>query len=628
MGRLSTVYTYCYSWSMKVIRTIFSLVCLGLILYLCTYKIGNTDFWWHIKAGQMLRDTGWISTDPFAYTRIGEVYLATHEWLAQVIMSIFYDTGGWAGITILRFTLISVAFGIPLLLHRKNLWVNLFLIALAIANARPALTDRPQLFTFAIFSLVLLLCIGYLEVGKTLRKKILFVLPVLLILWSNLHGAASLIGIALFGALCVQQFFNRRSDIRFLSLCLVALLITPLIAPGGFGNITYLYDLFTEKSASLIAEWQPATWGWYLRHTGIFWILSVLSIWSGRRNVLFSLITLLGIGYLSRTAQRHEVLFIITALTLTIYQLRFSAQWNALLAQLQSKRILFPVAAVITLISLGFYSHVRAYDINRNDNLFGFGVFEPMRGASDFIKQQEITGNMFNNYNAGGELLFRDHSVFLDGRNLDYGYDYVLRAVNAGVDQKVWNDLDKEYNFTHAVIYYNLQAQMDPLPYTDLLDSDPSWVLVYLDDWAAIYRRAGIPARGDTESIQTITPKILENQKIPSEMGIGYFRDMESDLNTIISNRSDSVKASMHLAKLYTAIEQYDEAEKLLEDASAVQPKNFRIYLGLMKLRMEQGRWDDALDFVKKAKRTAGYSGLSINEDLIDSIKQKAKSNR
>ena len=612
---------------MKHVRLLFSLGCLGLFLYLCAFKVGNSDFWWHIKAGQVLRESGWISLDPFAYTRIGEAYLATHEWLAQVILSTFYDLGTWAGITILRIGLIGLAFGIPLLLHRKNLWVNSAVAVLAVASARPALTDRPQLFTFVLFSLVLCLCIAYPEAHPKKRKHILLLLPVIIILWSNLHGAASLIGIALFGALYIQQLLKGRSNLTLLSFCLGAMLVAPFVAPGGIANITYLYDLFTEKSAGLIEEWKPGPWGWYLKHTAVFWILGAVSLWYGRRNLVFSLLVFLGIGYLSRTAQRHEILFIITSLTLIIYQLRYSKSWNAIITRMQHRRIAFPVGLIIVFIFLGSFTYVRAYDINRNDHLYGFGVFAPMRSASAFIKREQITGNMFNNYNAGGELLFYDHKVFLDGRNLDYGYEYVLRAVNAGMDPALWDELEQQYNFTHAVIYYSLQAQMDPLPYTDLLDADPDWSLVYLDDWAVVYRKVESGKWKMDKEIMTITPKNLENQKIPREMGQQSFRTMESELNTIIRSQPEGVKGRMYLAKLYTAIEAYDEAQILLLEALAVQPNNFRIYLSLTKLGMERGRWNEALVSIKRAKRKAGFSGVSINEDRIEEIRQKALSN-
>ncbi len=162
---------------------------------------------------------------------------------------------------------------------------------------------------------------------------------------------------------------------------------------------------------------------------------------------------------------------------------------------------------------------------------------------------------------------------------------------------------------------------MDPLPYTDLLDADPQWKLVYLDDWAAVYRKIS-----EGRAISTVTPKSLENQDIPPEMHQQYFQKMQSELNDLIRIRPDAVKARIYLAKLYTAVGAYSEAEVLLNDALSVQPNNFKIYLGLMKLRMEQGRWDEALAYVKSAKRKAGFSGLSINEDLIEQIREKAKS--
>ena len=110
-------------------------------------------------------------------------------------------------------------------------------------------------------------------------------------------------------------------------------------------------------------------------------------------------------------------------------------------------------------------------------------------------------------------------------------------------------------------------------------------------------------------------------------MGQQSFRTMESELNTIIRSQPEGVKGRMYLAKLYTAIEAYDEAQILLLEALAVQPNNFRIYLSLTKLGMERGRWNEALVSIKRAKRKAGFSGVSINEDRIEEIRQKALSN-
>lgn len=60
---------------------------LGSAVLLCAFKILDRDFWWHITAGEMMWRSGHlIAIEPFAYTREGLPYLATHEWLAQLFL--------------------------------------------------------------------------------------------------------------------------------------------------------------------------------------------------------------------------------------------------------------------------------------------------------------------------------------------------------------------------------------------------------------------------------------------------------------------------------------------------------------------------------------------------------------
>ena len=52
--------------------------------YVCAFKAVDFDFWWHIKAGEILwRTKSLIRIDPFACTRAGMPYLSTHEALGS-----------------------------------------------------------------------------------------------------------------------------------------------------------------------------------------------------------------------------------------------------------------------------------------------------------------------------------------------------------------------------------------------------------------------------------------------------------------------------------------------------------------------------------------------------------------
>lgn len=505
----------------------------AVILYICAFKVGNTDFWWHIKAGQILRDTGWISTDPFAWTRVGQPYLASHEWLAQVILSGIYDVTGWQGITVLRFVLVALTFGIPLLLSRKHISVTWLVALLAAIGSRAAMSDRPHLFSFVLLSLVVCLCITYLEVDARKRKKILLLLPLVILLWTNLHGAASLIGIAVIGALFLDQLVHKGRGVGQLLGSLIACGIALLISPSGIGNISYVLSLFIDQSASLISEWQAVPLSQYLLHTLPLWVAAVWSIVRARKSLVFSSLVLLGLGYLSLQSGRHQALFLIAALALTIYQLRNST--------IRVPRAVYLVACALVVLFCILQSH----RFTVRDQNFGFGEFAPMRGAALFLQDQKPE-RMFNTYNAGGELLYHDLTVFLDGRNIDYGYDYMKRALDAGVDSTVWNAVDGEYDFTHAVIYYALEAHRDPMPYISILQELPNWSLVYLDEWAAVYAK-------NTEGYRMITPKMLMQKTIPEEIRLGDLQTLLIELDTIIDMNSEGVQAREYKDKLLQA---------------------------------------------------------------------------
>lgn len=595
-----------------------------LIIYIGWFKVGNTDFWWHIKAGDVLRDSGWIKTDPFAYTRQGLPYLANHEWLAQMILSLVWGIAGVVGMTMLRIGIMLLTFGVPVLMHRKQMWLNGALAVLAAVGARPAFTDRPQLFSFLFFSIITCLCFAYLECSKSQRRRIIVYLPVGIAIWSNLHGAASLMGICVIGALIAQRLVSgafKTNEWKWLLALTGALFLALLVTPSGVGNMSYIVSLFTDNTATVISEWQPAAWSIYLQHTLPIWLAALAAVITTRRNLVFSLLVLLGLGYASRQAVRHEVLFIIAGLALTLYQLKYNKRWNTCCTHLYEKLALYSVVMVAVVASLAYYAHVRTYDINRIDHLFGNGLFEPGRGAYEFIEDQNIEGPMFNNYNIGGELLYRgypERKVFVDGRNIDYGYNFLMQAINAGVDASVWRALEAEYGFTHAVIRYDLQGDLEPLPFTDLLDELTDWGLVYLDDWVAVYQK------NPTVRIEHVTPKMLHRQIMPGQMGQTEFNQLQNELNHMTMLRPDGIKPRLYLARLYTVLGAYEPALTLLQQVEQVLPNNFKIYIAYAQLYMEQEDWPKAWYYLKKAKRKAGYTGVQLDEALLNTVKEKA----
>jgi hypothetical protein len=110
---------------------------------------------------------------------------------------------------------------------------------------------RPQLFSFPLFSLSLFI-VWQWQQGQ---QRYLWLLPVIVALWVNLHGAFILcfflVGAALVGG---------GGDRRALAIAFGGMVLASLLNPRFFGVWSYVYTLITDPpSQQLGAEWKPPT---------------------------------------------------------------------------------------------------------------------------------------------------------------------------------------------------------------------------------------------------------------------------------------------------------------------------------------------------------------------------------
>lgn len=606
---------------------------IGILISAFTYATGNTDFWWHIKAGEIMRTTGqWITTDPFAWTRNGLPYLATHEWLAQIFLSLAWDTGGAYGVIALRIVLLAACVFLPLLIERKKIWMTAPVAVIAAIGLRGGITDRPQLFTFIAFSAVVTCCALYPEVSAAMRRNIRIALPVIIAVWANLHGGAAMAGIAVIGCLGVQSLFMMfagrcsHREIGWLLASGVAACIALFITPGGIHVITYVSSLFSDKTAEFISEWQPSSTADFLKNTGPMLFIALTSTFFIRSNGLFSISLIAVLTVLARSASRHEPLLVIGCLAVTVLQWRNSVKIG-FVDQIALRR---PLAAglslAIIMTGVFLYGSERSLAFSRRDHLADMAVFAPASGAAAFMMKNELTGKLFNNYNAGGELLYHNIPVFLDGRNIDYGFEYIRAAVNAGVDRNLWSKLDAKYGFGSAAIEYYLQAESDPIPYVDMLGTDPAWALVYLDDWTAVYAKATPGHRAVIEShgISQITPRMLRSLTLPEAIRADDLSRLEAELLRMTKERSDAVYPHLYLAKLYASLAHAAAAEAHMDAAKKLQPSNSVVWQTDALTMVEENKFAEAGASFERAIALSGGEGVQVNFAALADIFRKA----
>src|SRR5208282_334173 len=189
----------------------------------------------------------------------------------------------------------------------------------------PSWGVRPQMFTFALASLLLWL----LESGtktKNNRPRLLLWIPPLFLLWLNLHAGFAL-GPALLLAYGIGLLFETATGatpwqqarpilLRVLLLLLVCLALVPL-NPSGSELYRYPFDtLRSSGMRSLIGEWRsPDFHEWMYRPFLLLWLLALTTVASSRwRPKGRVIVPLLLTSFAALDAVRHIPIFVLVAI--------------------------------------------------------------------------------------------------------------------------------------------------------------------------------------------------------------------------------------------------------------------------------------------------------------------------
>src|SRR3989475_7459597 len=162
--------------------------------------VTDPDFWWHITTGN------WILTnhavprhDLYTFTVSNHRWI-THEWLSEVILAALYAVGRLPLVSLVLGAVTAAGFLLVYLAidRRVNFVIAGLTLALGVAAANPIWGPRIQMITFALSALTYLWVKRFCE-G---RGRALYLLPLVMLVWVNLHGGFVL-GYAILGVALV-----------------------------------------------------------------------------------------------------------------------------------------------------------------------------------------------------------------------------------------------------------------------------------------------------------------------------------------------------------------------------------------------------------------------------------------
>jgi hypothetical protein len=475
----------------------------GLIIA-CIFLLGaafvgttDPDYFWHLKTGELIvEDLAVPVTDPFSFTKEGEHWVA-HEWLSEAVIYGAVSAGGY-GLALALFA--SVALGGLLLSYRTSLTLGvsrnaalIFFVWAGVMTSR-YWTVRPQVFTWLLFAAFIAICLEH----KSGRGNRLWLLPVIAVVWANLHLGV-MFGLAVVGVYAVSQTVERyawkqRVDLKPIYVTLGACVLATLLNPNPLELLLYPLQYIEpgNTNVELIAEWQSPD---FHELSFLPLALAMLSLVAmgvfGRRRDLFLPLLVLLFGFLTLQSVRNQPLFAIVFVL--VGSQRASELWGWASAAVQQARprphstLNWLLVGVFTALIAAFVAGAPTQQLRSQPLLDRGSVYYPQAGAH-FLRDNYPEARMLNHYDWGGYLIneLYPRKVFIDGRSDFYGPELMNDFLTLDTLAPGWEDVLAKHDIEVVLI-------KDGSPLSHRLDAEAgSWARVFTGEHEVVFARVDI----------------------------------------------------------------------------------------------------------------------------------------
>lgn len=405
-----------------------------------------------------------LKHDPFSYTPT--LYWFDHEWGSGVIFYAFLKLLGPAGLIILNGLLF---FGTTffILKHNKNIEYPLLTgtLFLFLFNYEAGQLIKCQAFTFILTSLTIYI----LEKFRSQNSKLIWLMPLIIAAWCNLHGGVAA-GLGIISIYTLLFIIQRNSNTMKLLLVTVLSYLALLVNPYGIRYLAYLLYTITIPRTNIedwISVFHPR---FFTRYLPIVIIMISMLGYKIYRNIKtkkfdiyeYSLIFItmfLGFLHLKNIPLATIILFFFVSEDLNYYftKIKYFKAIN------KSLLLVIPVLAVTIPLTIN----------TPRATHFCFPFTEV-----EFLKINNIKGNIIAPFGDAGYVsykLYPDNKIFIDGR---YDGVYPMKVLN-----DYFNFVDFSDNWTNALDNYQTDIIMinktEKLYDTLKKDANFKWIEVF-----------------------------------------------------------------------------------------------------------------------------------------------------
>ncbi len=367
----------------------------------------DPDFGWELPLGAYILKHGVPQHDIFSYT-MPSYRFVDHEWATHAAIALLFPSIGIAGLAVI-FGAIAAASLFIATRNAPGAWRMILIVLLGLFISLFA-GIRPQLISLLFFSLI-----TQMILSKSLWMKMRAFIPVMFLIWSNLHGGF-VVGLGTLAIFLGHSLNSKKGVNRYDIYYFVLGVVSTLINPYGIRLWQEVFvSILDTRLRFTVNEWMPtiltvdpAIW-FYIALTTVY-VISGKNEMKGVLKLLFAILFIFGLS-----SYRNIVLFAVFAAglsTLGFEQLRKKAIGKALFRKrfqlFHSRLFIFIVFGILIYIP-----SIQLSKIRQSTETVGYP-----RKALQFLHANPHEGAMLTMYEWGGYMLwyYPNKKVFVDGR--------------------------------------------------------------------------------------------------------------------------------------------------------------------------------------------------------------------
>ena len=456
----------------------------------------QNDTYYTIAIGEHILENGIDMKDPFSwhedlpYTYPHWAYDVGTYLVYSLGQSVSTEIGGYVAIYILT-CLLAVVLGITLFKINKkickNTIISFAITLLTIYSLKGYIAARAQLVTFILFALEIYYIESFLDTAKKRYVLGLIAIPILM---ANLHLAVWWFYFVLYLPYIVEYIFAKISkiedtiilnkiqftlnkNVKYLIIIMIVCLFTGLLTPLGTTPYTYLIKTMLGNTTANISKHLPMTIINHIEALVGVGIFIFILICTKTKIKLRDAFMLSGLMFLMLYSRRQQSLFFLVG-GILLNKLLFETLENYKDGGVKIIENILLSKIPIALISLLVVIVSVYFIVEKEGDTFVSKSTYPVEASEWILQNLDLDKiRLYNEYNYGSYLLYKDIPVFIDSRadlyapefntetrKAEDGRDIFMDFIDTSNLNVFYEDVFKKYDITHVILYKNSKMNL------------------------------------------------------------------------------------------------------------------------------------------------------------------------